>query len=289
MARALGTLEQVDLRLEWPDEARDFTLWLSNEGLELLGETIGASLELVRREASVGPFSADILAQIEGEEEEDHFVLIENQLEKTNHDHLGKIITYASGLGARTVVWIAKHFTEEHRQALDWLNTRTESGLSFFGLEIQLWCIGDSPPAPQFKVVSSPNNWTKLVKEAKRSELTDTKIEQQSFWQDLAAYMRARKTFLSLKTPRPQHWYVIATGRSRFDISLTINTKLNRVGCALYLSGPRAKQAFDLLFRNKESIEQELGLVLDWQRLDNKKAMSHRDLSRWMHKRSAAT
>ncbi|HEU4388399.1 MAG TPA: DUF4268 domain-containing protein [Blastocatellia bacterium] len=272
MAKPLGKLEQVDLREQWPDEARDFTIWLSNEGLELLGEEIGADLILVKREASVGPFSADILAQIDNADEEEHFVLIENQLEKTNHDHLGKIITYASGLAARTVVWVAKQFTEEHRQALDWLNSHTEATLSFFGLEIQLWRIAGSPPAPHFRVVSSPNNWTKLVQQAQRGDPTETKIEQQAFWEELASYMRAKHTFLSLKTPRPQHWYDIALGRSHFGVSLTINTRLNRVGCAVYLSGQQAKQAFDLLQEQKEAIESELGFPLEWQRLDTKKA-----------------
>src|SRR5262249_37957376 len=107
----LGTLESVELRHVWSDEARDFTAWLATDGLELLGKTIDAELTLVKREASVGPFSADILAQIDGEDE--HMVVVENQLERTNHDHLGKIIAYASGLRARTVIWIAKEFTDE--------------------------------------------------------------------------------------------------------------------------------------------------------------------------------
>src|SRR5262249_14629771 len=162
----------------------------ATEGLSLLGETIGAELVLVEREASVGPFSADILANFDGEEE--HLVVVENQLERTNHDHLGKMIAYASGLGARTVVWVAKEFTDEHRQALDGLNSRMEGDVSFFGLQIQLLRIANSPPAPQFRIVSSPNTWARTVQQAQRGELTETKVAQQEFWRELADYMRAK-------------------------------------------------------------------------------------------------
>jgi hypothetical protein len=268
--KPLSTLEQVDLREQWADEARGFTVWLSTDGLELLGETIGADLVLVEREASVGPFSADILAQMEGEDE--HLVIIENQLDRTNHDHLGKVITYASGLGARTVVWVAKEFTDEHRQALDWLNARTDDGASFFGLEIVLWKIADSPSAPQFRIVSRPNAWTKVVRQTPRGEPTETKIQQRDFWQELADYMRSKGTFLSLRMPQPQHWYDIALGRSNVHISLTINSRLKRVGCEIYMGGEHAKQVYDILYAKKDRIERDLGFTLDWRRLDERKA-----------------
>src|SRR5262249_40885251 len=151
-------------------------------------------------------------------------------------------------------------------------NSGMEGDVSFFGLEIQLLRIGNSSPAPQFRIVCSPNTWARAVKEAQRGELTETKVEQQEFWKELADYFRARRTFFSLRTPRPQHWYEIALGRSNFKIALTINSKKNRVGCELYMSGPSAKQAFDQLFAQKTQIESELELPLEWQRLDEKTA-----------------
>lgn len=268
--KPLGKIEVVDLREQWADEARDFTPWVASDiGLELLGEEIGVELELVEQEAKVGPFSADVLARADGSEE--HLVVIENQLGKTNHDHLGKIITYASGRKARIVVWIASEFTDEHRQALDWLNEASGEAASFFGLEIRLVRIGESQPAPQFRVVSSPNTWANIVRETQTSEVSTTRIEKKQFWDELKEFMAAHKTFLSLRKALPQHWFSMAIGRSGFEIDLTINTKTNRVGCELYITSPQAKLAFDQLFAMKAEIEKELNTRLDWQRLEEGK------------------
>jgi len=147
----LGKIEYIEPRELWPDEAKDFTPWLATEeGLDLLGEAINAELEFVETEAKVGPFNADVLCRVVGEE--DHLVVIENQFGKTDHDHLGKLITYASGLKAKTLVWIADSFTDEHRQAIDWLNESKGESAHFFGLEIYAIKIGDSLPAPNSKL-----------------------------------------------------------------------------------------------------------------------------------------
>lgn len=176
----LGRLESVDLRTAWTSEPRDFTPWLAGEeNLALLGETLGLELEADGTEMGVGPFSADILCHLPGTE---HWVLIENQLEQTDHTHLGQIITYAAGLDALTVIWVAARFVEEHRAALDWLNDNTAEGISFFGVEVQLWRIGDSPPAPRFNVVSKPNAWTKKVRE---SAPQGRQWDEESFFADI--------------------------------------------------------------------------------------------------------
>ena len=156
---SLGRLQQVPLREAWPDEARNFTPWLAQqENLSLLGEAIGAELEPHEEESSVGPFRADILCRDLGS---DSWVLVENQLERTDHKHLGQLLTYAAGLDTATIVWVAEKFTEEHRAALDWLNQHTTESIAFFGLEVELWQIGSSDMAPKFNVVSKPNTWTK--------------------------------------------------------------------------------------------------------------------------------
>ena len=153
----LGRLQKVDLREAWTSESADFTPWLAQEqNLKLLGETIGIELELESQEKDVGPFRADILCK---DTATDDWVLIENQLERTDHCHLGQLITYAAGLNAVTIVWVAERFTEEHRAALDWLNERTDDKIHLFGLEIELWRIGDSPIAPKFNIISQPNDW----------------------------------------------------------------------------------------------------------------------------------
>ena len=150
--KTLGRLQKVELREAWTTESGDFTPWLAKEeNLSLLGETIGIELELESQEKDVGPFRADILCK---DTATDNWVLIENQLERTDHTHLGQLLTYAAGLNAVTIVWIAERFTAEHRAALDWLNEKTDEKINFFGLEIELWQIGDSPIAPKFNIIS---------------------------------------------------------------------------------------------------------------------------------------
>ncbi len=264
----LGRLAPVDLRAHWLDEARDFTPWLAQgENLALLGDTIGLELELEGVEVRVGAFKADILAKEAGTGD---YVLIENQLEKTNHDHLGKVVTYASGLGAKTVVWVAREISEEHRRAVDWLNEVTTDAVGFFALELELWSIGDSPPAPKFNLVSQPNEWAKVVSGGKSGrEPTGAKLLQLDFWQNFVEFCRIEGISPNLRKPRPQHWYSFAIGRRGFIISLTTSTMKNRVGCEIYMRS--SDPAFLLLRAQKADIEAELG-ALEWQELPNKRA-----------------
>ena len=152
----LGRIEKIDLREAWPNEAEDFTPWLSEQGLDELGEALGLELEMQSREAPVGSFALDMLCTESGT---NRTVIIENQLGQTDHDHLGKLLTYAGGCDANVIVWIAKEFRDEHRQALELLNQRTGEDTEFFGVVIELWKIGDSHPAPHFKMVVVPNEW----------------------------------------------------------------------------------------------------------------------------------
>jgi len=266
MPSPLGSLEPVDLRTIWPDEARDFTPWLAQEeGLRRLSDALNLELELDRVEVAVGPYSADIVAT---DASSNTKAVIENQLEKTNHDHLGKVLTYASGLEARILIWIAKTFTEEHRQTFDYLNECTSGRLRLYGVEVQVLRIGNSIPAPHFRLVSSPNDYVAATHNA-TAELSETKSLYMEFWTGFRDYCRAQGETFSLQSPRPQHWYTVSIGRSGFSISLTASTMHSRLGCELYLRGPSAKQSFRALKNGQKDIEAVLG-TLDWQELPEK-------------------
>ena len=266
----LGRLERVDVRDVWKTEAGDFTPWLGREeNIALLGETIGIDLEVEAQEKFVGPFRADILCK---DTATDDWVLIENQLERTNHVHLGQLLTYAAGLHAATIVWIADVFTDEHRAAQDWLNEITGEKFNIFGLEVEIWRIGDSALAPKFNAVSKPNEWTKTGGSVAGGEgLSDTRKLQLEYWGKLRELMRERKGRVRPKKPQPRHWMSFSLGRSKIHMSAFANTQKKRVGVALILQGPNAKTNFFALKRDREAIDNELSAKLTWEEKPGKK------------------
>ena len=282
----LGKLEKVkDLRSIWPHEANDFTKWLAREeNLATLGDEIGIDIELRSTEAKTGSFSTDILAV---EANTDNKIIIENQLEHTDHDHLGKIITYASGHDAKTIIWIVKETREEHRQAVDWLNEHTDDEINIFLCRIELWKIGDSAIAPKFQIISSPNKWTKTIKRSLDNEMTSTKMLQYNYWAKVKDEIDKNYPIFNSRKPYGQNWYDLAIGSSLAHISLTINTQKSEIKSQIWISD--SKPLFDYLYESKQEIESELGFKLNWGRLDNKKAsyisifktMNVRDESNW--------
>lgn len=281
----LGRLEKVDLRRIWETEAGDFTPWLAQEeNIKLLGDTIGLELEVEAQEKEVGPFRADILCKDTGTDT-NNWVLIENQLERTDHTHLGQLITYAAGLNAVTIVWVSARFTDEHRAALDWLNGITDEQFNFFGLEVELWRIGSSPVAPKFNVVSQPNDWGRTVKTAtarlESEGLTETKQLQLEYWTDLRSLVLNESATIKPQKPLPQHWTNFAIGRAHFMLQALVDTWDKRIRVLLHLGGPDAKAHFNLLYRDKEAIEREIGESLDWKELPENKS-SHINLWRDM-------
>jgi hypothetical protein len=260
----LGILTSVDVRNQWPSEASDFTPWLAQEAnIAQLGEAIGLELEVEHTEVAVGPFAADILARDSATP--GSYVVIENQLTKTDHDHLGKALTYAAGLGAKTVVWVATSFTDEHRQLLNWLNDNSAEELSFFGVQVELWSIDGSAPAVRFNVVSQPAEIVRRLGPTKHGELTDAKKLQLEWWTAFRELLITRKALPSTQTPKPLYWYNVALGRSGFHISAIANTYVNRIGVRLYMVGRfGAAAAMAQLKQFKEEIERELGFPLVW-------------------------
>jgi hypothetical protein len=194
-------------------------------------------------------FRADILCKNIGT---DRWVLIENQLERTDHNHLGQLLTYASGLEAVTIVWIAARFTEEHRSTLDWLNRITDDSFRFFGLEVELWRIGDSPAAPKFNIVSKPNDWSQSVAQAARAideaELSETRVAQRDYWAAFDKILAASGGPVSGgKKPQPQSWMAYPIGRSHVTLNAAMVRTKKQIRAELYLSGAKAKAFFHLL------------------------------------------
>lgn len=281
--KTLGRLEKVDLRDFWTSEAGEFTPWLAQaENIALLGEAIGLDLEVEAQEKSVGPFRADILCK---DTNRDQWVLIENQLERTDHTHLGQLLTYGAGLNAVTIVWIAARFTEEHRAALDWLNEITDEKFNFFGLEVELWRIGDSMAAPKFNIISKPNEWTRTVSDAAEKmitrELSEGKQLQLEFWTGFKAHLAQQETPLKGTKPLPQHWYnIYQLGRSgvklvaigSFYSNKAKSYEVGELRAEVEMYNDDAKAYFALLSAQKQEIEAELGESLTWYNPEGTKA-----------------
>lgn len=266
MKGPLGRLERIPLRKAWAHEAGEFTPWLAQpDNLNLLAEALGLDeLEPVGTEHPVGDFKVDILCTDNGGK-----VIIENQLEKTNHTHLGQILTYAAGVGARKVIWVAESFRTEHVAALEFLNQHTTDELDFFAVEIELWRIGDSPMAPSFNVVVKPNDWAKTGQQNAKAAatMTPTKQRQLKFWTDWSAWLQAKGSAFRPQKPLPQHWTNIALGRAGIHLAATVNSREGRVGMEVYIDHDNSKVMFKQLLAQKDAIESELKVKLDWQEL----------------------
>ncbi len=258
---ALGILKSVPARQQWLNEARDFTPWLS-QNIEALNDALGLELEVENIEVACGPYSADILAKDAGTGK---FVVIENQLEKTNHDHLGKALTYASVLDASAIIWIATDFTNEHKKALDWLNDHTSEEISFYGVQLELWQIDDSNPAVKFHLISYPNEAVRQMAKAKASDdLSGSKKFQLEFWTKFRDKLQETGQVPSLHTPRAQYWYNVSLGRTHIHLSNTCNTDQNKIGVRVYIRNRIAETMLPYLYNHKDEIEAFIGQPLSW-------------------------
>lgn len=266
MKQALSKLVRVPLREAWKHEANDFTPWLAEEeNLNTLSDALDLpELALVATEHWVGDFKLDILCT-SGEEQ----VIIENQLEKTNHSHLGQILTYAAGTNARKVIWVAEKFRAEHVAALEFLNQNTTEDLSFFAVQVELWQIDESALAPKFEVLVKPNEWAKTGREQAKaaSHATPAKQRQLKLWTQLVDALGTKAPHIKPQKPRPQHWLNNSVGRSGFALNPTANHKDNCLGVELYISHAESKKMYQALVGKKEAVEAQLGFSLDWQEL----------------------
>ena len=258
----LGQMRKVAVRDVWKHEEQEFTPWLANdENFGRLAGALGLELQIEGIEVPVGPFSADILAK----DTDGKFVVIENQFGKTDHDHLGKVLTYAATLNASGVVWIAERFTDEHRKAFEWLNDHTSEELGLYAVELVLWQIDQSKPAVQFNVLSQPSE---IVREGNRvksaAPITEVKKLQLDFWTSFRAALLERKIVSSAQTPRPQYWFDVSLGRSNIFLSNIASPTERRIGVRVYISNKAADLALPQLEAERATIEKEIGEPLEW-------------------------
>ena len=266
----LGKLEEIkDLRTVWPHEAADFTPWLSeDDNIALLADAVGIDITVDETESSVGDFHVDLFASETGTERK---IIIENQLGDTDHDHLGKLITYASGKSADVIIWVVKYAREEHKAAIEWLNNHTDERIGFFLCEIKLYRIGNSAPAVKFEVVEKPNDWTK---EVRKTEMTSaTQQQRYEYWvafQDYAFQNAQFANTFSRRKPSTDHWMNFGIGISGCRIVVSRIQKRDELDVELYID--EDKELFCALLQNKDAIERECGFSFDWRELPERKA-----------------
>lgn len=265
----LGKLEWMDVREVWKDEPGEFTPWLA-QNIDRLSEAIGVELELEATEAPVGEFAVDIVGTEVGS---DRRVVIENQLEVTDHAHLGQLITYAAGRKARVVIWVSPHFNDAHRSALDWLNENSVQDVAFLGVQVRIARIGDSALAPHFEVVASPDEWARTT--GGGGEASPLQERRREFFTRFLEVLNAQEPNITRAARGyPQSWFSLPVGRSGFGIAVAFGSG-NKFRVELYIDTgdrDRNKDAFDELEADRTAIEEALGSPLTWQRLDAKRA-----------------
>ncbi|WP_278849332.1 DUF4268 domain-containing protein [Thomasclavelia spiroformis] len=265
----IGSLIEIDIRELWIHEQYDFSNWLSKEdNIKLLGDEVGFTLTNVNKEVYIGSYRCDLVATDETSGDK---IIIENQLEATNHDHLGKIITYAAGLDAKSIIWIVQQAREEHRAAIEWLNNNTSKEIGFFLLEIHAYKIDNSRPAPMFKIIEKPNDFVKNSKNGyKEGEMTRSQSERLIFWTEMNKVLVERGKPFNVRKASTDHWYDVALGTSQAHITISLISKNNFITIEVCINNN--KELYDKLYALKDEIEEKLDIKLEWLRLDNKKA-----------------
>lgn len=265
----IGKRQRVDIRNIWRKET-EFSNWLvSDDGIELIAQDLGVQIENPRRESRPGDFPCDIVGHMLGNEE--HIVVIENQFHKTNHDHLGKLLTYAAVHQAMTGIWIAEQASDDHRQVIDWLNQNTPPTVSLYLAELKAYQIGNSAAGPQLDVVCRPNMSVKMTHTGQSPAERERHEWRIKLWEDIQAEIKKRKPPFNLQRPGPDHWSSISIGRANFYLNMLLTPKNESVGIDLYITCPWKDSAFSDLQEQSEQIEHELGATLQWMPLAGKK------------------
>lgn len=266
----LNKLEEIhDLRTVWPKEAKDFTPWLAKEeNISILGDAIGLDIAVSQTEGPVDSYRADIVATEAGT---DRKIIIENQLGDSDHEHLGKLITYFAGTSADIGIWVVKRARAAHRAAIERLNNQTDDKTGFFLCEIKLYKIGNSEPAVKFEVVEQPNYWSKEMKN--NTANSETEQKRYDYWVDFQDYAFQNKKFAEnfrRRKPSFDHWKDFSIGISGCHLTISQIQKRNELDVELWIDDD--KDLFDTLYQHKKEIEGETGLKFEWKGLPNKKS-----------------
>lgn len=263
----IGKIKEVPLREVWKHEALDFTRWLE-ENMDVLSEKIGIVLLNVDRERNAGAFNVDLVA----EDENGNPVIIENQLGKSDHDHLGKIITYLTAIEAKTAIWIVSEPRPEHISAISWLNG--SSAASFYLLKVQAIQIDDSKPAPLLTLIVGPSDESRQIGERKK-EMAERYNIRERFWSQLLAYSKTQTKLHSTISPSRHNW--IGTGAGLSGLAYNYSITQHEANIELYIDKGKEMdeqnlQIFRQLMEHREEIEKKFGDSLEWQELENKRA-----------------
>lgn len=297
----IGKRKQVtDLRTIWPTEP-NFSDWLASEdGLALIAEDIGISIEDAKRESRPGDYPADIVGYALGDEK--HIVVIENQFGKTNHDHLGKLLTYAAMHSAMTGIWISEQVSPDHRKVVDWLNDNTPPHVAFYLAQLKAYQIADSPVAPQLDVLCRPNIQAKLRRTEDDTQSTETRAWRENTWAEILSYIAAQNPPFKVQSPNDDHWSNISIGKAGFWIELTLVPSKQRITCGIGMNVLWKKDAFAQLQSEQRDIEKEIGAELAWREmpenksarivleanLDPKDSNNGEEVKQWMYHQSIA-
>ncbi len=291
-----GRLEQVELRTVWVSEDNDFASWMArSESLAMLGEALNLELELENMDGWVTPYRGGVVCRERGN---GSYVVIENQLEHTDQSHLGQLLAYAADLKAVTMVWVAAQFTQEDRNTLNWLNEITRDSINFFGLEVELWRIADSPLAPKFHLVSKPNGWRERAAPEKdiasdtvagatpekmedQLQLVENDLQkeyqlvenelQKEYWQSLRHYLESSGSFIRPGTPRSQNWMNFDVGHWRLRMTAFNNMREGGIGVQLIIREGDADVSYHTLYQQRGEIGSEIGDALEWRELPEHK------------------
>ncbi|MFC4407983.1 DUF4268 domain-containing protein [Haloarchaeobius iranensis] len=269
-----ASLESQEVREYWEHEAQEFTPWVANEirveDVSELEDSLGLDLEIIEEEKSVGRYNVDILAEVV---DDNRNVVIENQLNPSDHDHLGKSIAYASGVDADIIVWISPRFHDEHRDAIQWLNENSREGVDLFAIRLEVWKIGDSEPAVRLNPVAEPSEWKEKAKRSE-GELTDTEKLQEEFWTEFRDRIEDRETPLSARKPNPQHWYNNPIGKTGFELAFILNSRDNELRAELIIRDNA--EAYRQLIDQSQQIESEFDRELTWHEPEETRAGKER-------------
>lgn len=270
-------LKRIPLREKWNHEASEFTPWLE-KNIQTLGEALGMDLEVVGREVPVGDFSLDLLARDLGSS---RTVVIENQLTQTDHDHLGKLLTYAAGFNASIVVWISEEVRDEHRQAMEWLNQRTDTETQFFTVVVEVLQIDNSKPALDFKLVVFPNEWQKSKKQKPSTNPSSRSEKYKSYTQMLIDELREKHKFTGARAGQPYNSYTFSSGIRGigYGVQFARGDKVFTYVNIYEDVQSNRLDLFDALEKQKGKIESDFGSPLEWNRVEEQQrsrvAVSH--------------